>query len=54
MRSERFEVVFEEKTVTELTQILRDTETGVQYLFRQVGVASGMTVLLGADGLPAR
>ena len=32
--------------------VLRDRETGVQYLFVQVGYAGGLTVLVDADGKP--
>ena len=34
------------------TEILLDTETGVQYLFYKSGYAGGLTPLLGADGKP--
>ena len=33
-------------------EILRDTETGVCYLFRSGGYAGGLTPLLGADVKP--
>lgn len=33
-------------------EILRDTETGVCYLYRSGGYAGGLTPLLGADGKP--
>lgn len=53
-RDERFEVVYETKSISELTRILRDRETGVCYLLHQVGAVGGLTALLGADGLPLR
>ena len=33
-------------------EILRDTRTGVCYLWRASGYAGGLTPLLGADGKP--
>lgn len=33
-------------------EILRDTRTGVCYLWRSGGYGGGMTVLVGADGRP--
>lgn len=33
-------------------EIWVDTETGVQYLYHQVGYSGGLTPLLGADGKP--
>ena len=38
--------------MTERTLILRDRETGAEYLFVQSGSAGGLTPLLGADGKP--
>ena len=51
----RFEIVFDESSSfgTAGMKILRDKETGVQYLFFQNGYAGGMTVLLDKDGKPA-
>ena len=37
---------------TERTLILRDRESGTEYLFVQSGYAGGLTPLLGADGKP--
>ena len=34
------------------TQILIDTETGVNYLFHSSGYAGGLTVLLDREGKP--
>ncbi|WP_123308054.1 DUF6440 family protein [Cellulomonas sp. PhB143] len=50
--NERFDVVFETRTLSELTRILRDRQTGVCYLFHQVGAVGGLTVLLDAEGRP--
>lgn len=48
----RFEVVHEEKQVGELTRILRDTVTGVCYLYTWTMSGGGLTVLVNADGSP--
>ena len=50
----RFEVIHKEGSAmtTERTLILRDRETGAEYLFVQSGYAGGLTPLLGADGKP--
>ena len=52
---ERFEVVLKEgNSLTDAGQImiLRDKETGVQYLWIKSGYAGGLTPLLNADGKP--
>ena len=49
----RFEVIYQQgSALTEMTLILRDRETGAEYLFAQCGYAGGLTPLLGADGKP--
>ena len=48
----RFDVVYEQSTLLNETIILRDKETGVQYLFVQRGYSGGLTPLLDADGKP--
>ena len=49
----RFEVILSEGSFsTPSTKILRDTVTGVQYLFVQDGYAGGLTPLLDKDGKP--
>ena len=50
----RFEVIYQQGSAmtTERTLILRDRETGAEYLFVQSGYAGGLTPLLGADGKP--
>ena len=54
MDYKRFEVIHKEGSAmtTERTLILRDRETGAEYLFVQSGYAGGLTPLLGADGKP--
>ena len=52
---ERFEVVLKEgNSLTEAGQvmILRDKETGVQYLWVKSGYAGGLSPLLNSDGKP--
>jgi hypothetical protein len=52
---ERFEVVLKEGNgLTEAGQImiLRDRETGVQYLWVKSGYAGGLSPLLDKDGKP--
>jgi len=53
-KDNRFEVIFTEGNgLTAPTRvILRDTVTGVQYLFVQGGNAGGLTPLLDKDGKP--
>ena len=50
-KKERFETVYSQGTI-DVTQILVDTETGVHYVFRKVGNAGGITLLLDKDGKP--
>ena len=54
MDDKRFEVIHKEGSAltTEKTMILRDRETGAEYLFVQCGYAGGLTPLLDADGKP--
>ena len=54
-KEKRFETVIEE--ATSLTgsgkkYIIRDNETGVNYLYVQNGYSGGLTPLLDADGKP--
>ena len=54
-RLERFEVLLKEgSSLSDAGQviILRDKETGVQYLWVKSGYAGGLTPLLDADGKP--
>lgn len=49
----RFEVIYQQgSALTEMTLILRDKETGAEYLFVQCGYAGGLTPLLDANGKP--
>ncbi len=54
MDDKRFEVIYKEGNalMTERTIILRDRETGAEYLFVQSGYAGGLTPLLDSDGKP--
>ena len=53
-KDKRFEVVHSESGGFNgpSVKILRDTVTGVQYLFTQSGHAGGLTPLLNRDGTP--
>ena len=43
----RFEVIYQQgSALTEMTLILRDKETGAEYLFVQCGYAGGLTPLI--------
>lgn len=48
----RFEVIDSEVGLTKGLTILRDKETGVQYLFYKEGYGGGLTPLLDKDGKP--
>ena len=50
-KKKRFETVYSQGAI-DVTQILVDTETGVNYVFRKVGNAGGITLLLDKDGKP--
>ncbi len=51
-KQKRFEVVHEQKSLTEITRILVDRETGVCYLQTWSGASGGLTVLVNPDGSP--
>lgn len=54
-KDERFEVVESYGGLLHdmgLVQILRDKQTGVQYVWARAGYAGGLTPLLDADGKP--
>lgn len=53
-KNDRFEVILSEGNglTAPTRKILRDTVTGVQYLFVQDGYAGGLTPLLDKDGKP--
>ena len=49
----RFEVIYQQgSALTEMTLILRDRETGAEYLFAQCGYAGGLTPLIDKLGEP--
>ena len=48
-KEKRFERIYKQGGL-ESCEILMDTETGVQYLFRASGYAGGLTPLLDAQG----
>lgn len=50
-KEKRFEKVYTQGAL-EITQILVDKETGVNYIFHQSGNAGGLTPLLDRDGKP--
>ncbi|WP_455721433.1 DUF6440 family protein [Agathobacter sp.] len=50
-KDQRFEKVYSQGTMN-VTEILVDKVTGVNYLFRQSGYAGGLTPLLDRDGKP--
>lgn len=55
-QAERFKKIYNQKSRntlgTGVTEIWVDTETGVNYIFRQSGYAGGLTPLLDKDGKP--
>ncbi|HIZ37680.1 MAG TPA: hypothetical protein H9815_18035 [Candidatus Ruania gallistercoris] len=48
----RFDVVHEEKQTGEVIRVLRDTTTGVCYLYAWTMSGGGLTALLNPDGTP--
>ena len=48
---ERFEKIYTQGTVN-VTEIWRDKETGINYIFHISGTAGGLTPLLDKDGKP--
>jgi hypothetical protein len=52
-KEKRFEVVHEEKIkALSGVSVLRDTHTGVQYLYVAAGYGGGLSPLLDKDGKP--
>ncbi|MBS4537036.1 hypothetical protein GOQ27_01095 [Clostridium sp. D2Q-11] len=49
--NKRFITTYEQGKLSRI-KIIVDTETGVNYLFRNDGYAGGLTVLLDKDGKP--
>ena len=50
-KKQRFEKIYSQGTLDRI-EILVDTETGVNYIYRQAGYSGGLTVLLDAAGRP--
>jgi hypothetical protein len=50
-QEKRFQRVYKQGAMT-VIEIWVDTETGVNYVFRQSGYAGGMTPLLDREGKP--
>lgn len=51
-KEQRFIKVMEDSGFISSSEVLVDTETGVQYLFHFDGSAAGLTVLVDAEGKP--
>lgn len=51
MKNERFKKVYSQGTVS-IIEIWLDTQTGVNYLYRENGYSGGFTPLLDKDGKP--
>ena len=51
MKEKRFKKIYSQGAL-EGVEILVDTETGVNYMFRCSGYAGGLTVLLDTNGKP--
>lgn len=52
-KEKRFEILLEESIgAMKVVSILRDKQTGVQYLFTIAGSAGGLSPLLDKDGKP--
>ncbi|MDA3732366.1 DUF6440 family protein [Niameybacter massiliensis] len=49
---DRFEKIYKQGTMAQTTEIWRDQETGVNYLWHRYGNSAGLTPLLDADGKP--
>ena len=52
MNDQRFVRIYKQTSFNSHIEILLDTQTGVQYLFRQVGYGGGLTPLLDREGKP--
>lgn len=51
MKNERFKKVYTQGAVN-IVEIWVDTQTGVNYLYRENGYSGGLTPLLDKDGKP--
>ena len=49
MKEERFKKIYSQGAIDDV-EIWVDTETGVNYMFKQSGYAGGLTPLLDANG----
>jgi len=52
MSKKRFEFEKKQNTLSTSTNVIVDSETGVQYLFVTYGYGGGMTVLVDRNGKP--
>ncbi|NMA84973.1 MAG: xylan 1,4-beta-xylosidase [Epulopiscium sp.] len=50
-KEKRFETIYSQGMM-EVTKILLDKETGVQYLYHTNGSAAGLTILMDSQGHP--
>ncbi len=51
-KDKRFEIIHKESTLTVTTYIIRDADTGANYIYHGSGYGGGLTPLLGKDGKP--
>ena len=51
-KDSRFVKVLEDSGFISSSEVLVDTQTGVQYLYHAVGNSGGLTLLVDADGKP--
>ena len=51
-KDSRFIKILEESSFISSSEVLVDTQTGVQYLYHAVGNSGGLTLLVDAEGKP--
>ncbi len=51
-KDKRFEIIHKESTLAVTNYIIRDKDTGVNYIYHGSGYGGGLTPLLGSDGKP--
>ena len=51
-KAQRFIKVMEDSGFISSSEVLVDTQTGVQYLYHAVGNSGGLTLLVDAEGKP--
>ena len=51
-KGERFEVVYRESDVGNITRVLKDKHTGVLYIYHSITKGGGLTVLVDENGKP--